>query len=304
MLTNYPEGLSSFGIPLVGSGQIPVTDGTYWFVDGTNGNDGNEGTSIDSALQTIAAAVNRAVAKDVVLVLPGTYTESVTADVSNLSIIGLGTATNSVRWLAATDAVCLTISGASNVEVSGFRFTPPARSAGTPAAISLSSAPYAHIHGNRFQGTTSSYYAIYSAVCNSDNVIIENNDFEYLNTATEGSAIYCIEAGGLSYSAWQIKNNKFSSCVRAIYLNGRVCLIAGNHISQAGITAAGAVNTNVTTTKISLSGVSGTNSGANQVHGNFLGGTYSIAGGYTPAASGDDWAGNFNIAGITAALPA
>ena len=38
--TNFPEGLTSLGVPLIGSGQVPVTSGNYWFVDGTNGNDG------------------------------------------------------------------------------------------------------------------------------------------------------------------------------------------------------------------------------------------------------------------------
>lgn len=301
--TNFPNGLTSYGLPVIGAGRVPVTNGQYYFVDGTNGNDGINGNSLAQPLKTIAAAIARAAVNDVILVMPGTYTESVTCSVAGVRIIGLASATNAVKWLAATDAVCLTIS-AANVEVAGFRFTAPVRSAGSPAAILLSNASYAHIHGNRFQGATGSYYAIYSPVCNSDNVIIEGNDFEYLNTATEGSAIYCLEAGGLSYSDWIISGNKFSSCIRAIYLNGRVCLISGNHIAQAGITSAGAVGTNVTTTKITLSGVSGTNSGANQVHGNYLGGTYSIAGGYITGASGDDWSGNFVIAGATTALPA
>lgn len=301
--TNFPEGLTSLGVPLIGSGQVPVTSGNYWFVDGTNGNDGAGGQTLGEALATIGEAAARATINDVILVFPGTYTEAVSCSTAGVRFIAVGSATNSVKWQGATDATCLTL-GAANMGVYGFRFTPPVRSAGTPAAVKLSSASYAKIVGNRFQGTTGSYYAIYSPVCNSDNVIIENNDFEYLNTATEGSAIYCLEAGGLSYSDWIIRGNKFSSCIRGIYLNGRVCLVSGNHIAQAGITAAGSVNTNVTTTKVNLSGVSGTSSGANQVHGNFFGGTYSIAGGYTPAASGDDWSGNYVVAGVTTALPA
>lgn len=302
--TNFPFGLTSYGIPLIGSSQqIPVTNGQYWFVDGTNGNDGATGHSMATALKTIGAANARVAANDVVLVFPGTYTESVSCTVSGVRFIAMSTTPNAVKWQGATDATCLTL-GASNTGAYGFRFTPPVQSAGAPAAIKLSGANYAKIIGNRFQGATNSYYAIYSPTCDSDNVIIENNDFEYMNTATHGSAIYCVEAGGLSYSDWIIRGNKFSSCTRAIYLNGRVCLIADNHIAQAGITAAGAVNTNVTTTKINLQGATGTSSGANQVHGNYFGGTYSHAGGYTEGASGDDWSGNYLIAGLTTALPA
>lgn len=298
MLTNFPNGLSSFGIPLIGAAQIPVTNGTYYFVDGTNGNDGNAGTSMDVAFKTIGAAVNMAVAGDVVLVLPGTYTEAVTADVANLSIIGLGTATNSVLWTSATDTVSLTLS-AANIEVAGFRFRCPTFTAGTPAAIQLGNAAYAHIHNNRFAGQTGSYNAIYSPVCNSDNVIIESNEFIYLNTLTNGAAILGVEAGGLSYSAWQIKNNIFQSCVTAVNINGRVCVVQGNHFAINGITALSAVGA-VCTLALDLSG---TSSGSNLVHGNYLGGTYSATL-YKVGASGDDWAGNYNIAGITAANPA
>lgn len=300
--TNFPEGVSSFGIPMIGSGNIPVTKGTYWFVNGATGNDGNTGIALNASLKTIAAAVTRAGVDDVILVLPGSYTDVVTITKAGVRLIALGTASNSVKWTSATDTISCTIA-AANVEVAGFKFTPPAFTAGVPASIALSNAGYAHIHHNRFQGQTGSYYAIYSAVCNSDNVIIENNDFEYMNTASHGAGIWALEAGGLSYSDWQVKNNKFSSCVVGAYFNGRVALVQGNHFAQEGINASGAV-ASVTTTKLSLSGVSGTSSGANLVHGNYFGGTYSIAGGYIPGATVDDWAGNFNIAGVTAALPA
>ena len=300
--TNFPEGLSSYGIPLVGSGYVPVTNGQYWFVDGVNGSDGQTGHSMGSALGTIGGAVSRATTGDVILVLPGTYTEVVTASVAGIHIIALGTTVKSVQWTSATDTISLTIA-AANIEVSGFYFKCPTFTAGIPSSIALNNASYANIHNNRFQGQTGSWNAIYSAVANSDNVTIANNDFEYLNTASHGAGVNCVEAGGLSYSDWKILGNKFSSCVTAVKLNGRVCLVQGNHFAQEGINAAGTV-ASVTTTKLNLSGVSGTSSGANLVHGNYFGGTYSVAGGYTPGVTVDDWAGNYNIAGVTTALPA
>lgn len=297
-LTNFPNGVSSFGVPLIGSGQIPITNGSYYFVDGTNGNDGNDGNSIVSALKTITAAINKAVPDDVILVLPGIYSEVAIADVANISIIALGTATKSVQWTSDTDTITLTLA-ANYIEVAGFYFKPPTHTAGTPAAIELSNANYAHIHNNRFQGQTGSYNAIYSPVCNSDNVIIENNEFRYLNTATFGAAILGVEAGGLSYSAWKILNNIFDSCVTNVNINGRVCLVQGNHFGVNGINASSAVAA-VTTLGLDLSG---TSSGANKVHGNYLGGAYSATL-YKVGASLDDWAGNYNIAGITTANPA
>lgn len=296
--TNFPEGLSSFGIPLVGSGYIPVTKGTYWFVNGATGNDGSTGLNMQAPLKTIGAANARALADDVILVFPGSYSEVVVASKAGLHFIGLGTSTNSVKWTSATDTISLSLT-ASNIEVMGFKFTPPTFTAGTPTAIQLGNAAYAHIHHNRFQGQTGSYNAIYSPVCNSDNVIIEYNDFEYMNTATNGAAILGVEAGGLSYSDWIIRGNKFSSCVTAVNINGRVCLIQGNHFGIEGVTAAGSLGA-VCTLALDLSG---TSSGANLVHGNYLGGTYSATL-YKVGATVDDWAGNFNIAGITTANPA
>lgn len=262
----------------------------------------NDPDSYPRVFQTIAAANSFAVSGrgDAILIMPGTYTESVVATAANVKFIGYGPK-NSVKWTAATDANCVTLSAGSQT-VDNIKFTPPVRSAGSPAAIVLSGASYAVIKNCRFQGATGSYYAIYSPVCSSDNVTIENNDFEYMNTASVGAGIYCLEAGGLSYSDWIIKNNKFSSCVVACYLNGRVCLVQGNHFAQEGITAAGSVGS-VTTTKLTLAGVSGTNSGANLVHGNYFGGTYSHAGGYINGTTVDDWAGNYVIAGLTTALP-
>jgi len=58
-LTNYPNGVSSFGIPVIG-GAIPSSFGNYFFVDGGKGSDGNAGTSPALAFKTLTAAYNAA----------------------------------------------------------------------------------------------------------------------------------------------------------------------------------------------------------------------------------------------------
>jgi hypothetical protein len=287
------------GIPVIGSGTIPVTLGNYYFVDGTNGTAGADGLTGTTALKTIAAAAALAVAGDTILVFPGTYTEAaITISVPGVRLIGIGPSAKSVVWTSATDVTSLTLA-ANYCEVTGFYFKPPTYTAdATVASIKLSNASYANIHNNQFQGQTGSYNAIYSAVANSDNVTIANNRFAYMNTLTYGAAILGVEAGGLSYSGWKLLGNTFESCVTAVNINGRVCLVQGNHFAINGITALGAGGA-VCTKALDLSG---TSSYGNLVHGNFLGGAYSGAL-YTVGASGDDWAGNFNIAGITAANP-
>jgi len=54
-LTNFPNGLSSFGIPVLGGAPIPFT-GTYYFVDPVNGSDGNSGRSAGKAFATLYKA--------------------------------------------------------------------------------------------------------------------------------------------------------------------------------------------------------------------------------------------------------
>jgi hypothetical protein len=283
-----------------------VLPGSTYYVDSSAGLDTNSGQAWNAALKTIAAAVALAVAGDKIL-CKGSFNEAVVVatELKGIAIVGVGTGPNRSVWTDSTvDTVCLTIN-ASEVLVAGFKFQPPAFSALTPAAILLGGANYARIIGNRFQGKLSSYMAIYSPVCNSDNVEIDDNEFIYMNTITgvDGSAILGVEAGGLSYSAWKIRRNSFESCVEGVNICGRVCLLEGNHFGVNGVKAddtLGAVAGSHGSKK--LIDLSGTGSGANKVHGNYLGGAYTSTL-YAVGASGDDWAGNYNIAGITAANP-
>lgn len=258
-----------------------------WFADSVIGDDdNNDGKTWAGSKATIAAAVALASAGDTVWIR-GSFSETVTVSVAGVKIIGVGTMPKETQWTADADEICLTIS-ANYVEVANIYFRPPAYSSGTPAAIQLGNANHAFIHDNRFQGKTGSYNAIYSPVANSDNVRIWDNEFQYMNTATNGAAILGVEAGGLSYSAWSILRNKFFSCVIAVDINGRVCDVQDNIFMQYGINAAGAVAA-VCTTPLDLSG---TSSGGNCVTKNLMQGDYSNTGGYT-AGTNDCWTGNF-----------
>ncbi len=279
-------------------GPFVQVSGNIYYVNSATGSDSNSGRSWVKPFLTIAYAVAQAAAGDTIAIL-GSFTEAVTVAKAGLRIVGCGTGPNQAIWTAATDAICLTI-GAANVLVQNIKFQPPARTAGTPAAIKLSAASYATIRGCRFQGKATAYYAIYSPVCDSDNVTVEDCEFIYMNTAAVGTAILGVEAGGLSYSAWKIRRNVFNSCVKAIDINGRICEITDNLFLEYGISAAGAVAA-VMALGIDLSG---TSSGANVVTRNQLGGTYDSTL-YKVGASGDQWAGNFNVlaGGVTAANP-
>lgn len=81
-LTNFPNGISSFGIPVIGSGGgLPATSGSYLFVDYTNGDDGVsvKSNSVGRPFKTVAQAYSKATTnKDDVIVLMGNATHTLT----------------------------------------------------------------------------------------------------------------------------------------------------------------------------------------------------------------------------------
>ena len=82
-LTLFPNGVSSFGVPVLGGIMgIPYT-GNYWFVDPVNGLDGNQGSSPGQALQSLYRAVALAAdGNNDVVVLIGNGQSSGTARLS------------------------------------------------------------------------------------------------------------------------------------------------------------------------------------------------------------------------------
>ena len=101
-LTNFPEGITSFGVPVMGAGpSIPATTGTYFFVHSGTGSSGYDGKSPTRPLATIVQAIALCTASkgDVIIVMPG-HAETIataggiTADKIGISIIGLGNGSN------------------------------------------------------------------------------------------------------------------------------------------------------------------------------------------------------------------
>ena len=82
-LTNFPFGITSFGVPVLGGiGGLPFT-GNWWFVNPKSGLDGNAGTSPSQALQSLYQALNKATANNNdVIVLIGDGSTAATARLS------------------------------------------------------------------------------------------------------------------------------------------------------------------------------------------------------------------------------
>lgn len=93
-ITNYPAGVSSFGVTLPAGGGMPVTSGKYYFVDYTLGSDSNNGDDMKAPLKTVSKAYSLAKSNnDDVIVLMGNathiLTEMLTVSKNRVHFVGL-----------------------------------------------------------------------------------------------------------------------------------------------------------------------------------------------------------------------
>jgi hypothetical protein len=316
-LTNFPNGITSFGIPIVGGNNAPFKPyATYYFVDGNNftqnASDGNEGTSPEEPLSTMARAFAILLSKasggsggsGSVICFIGNITEQLTtpAGVFDVTIIGCGNSPrnadlhttlggySAATWKAPSSPTAST--PLLTIQQQGWTFMNflfGAAPAATPsvdlfrdggAGSAERDASHAAFYGMRFDGSPIGIRANGGPAF----ITIANSLFARATT----TAIANTTGAGIGTNLnWNIINNRFFDNVNHIVLPANQCTIYGNTMG------------NFTTMSIDLqNGI-----GNNMVWGNLLTGTYSIAGGYRAAAATDNWAGNYsNDAGVTTVL--
>lgn len=131
-LTNFPGGVSSFGFPLVGSGNY-VTSGKAWFVNSLTGlNNPGRGLSPDSPFATVEYATTKARSAkgDYIFVMPG-HTETISATgawvgtATGVSIVGLGNRSSRpiITFATATTAQISIANGGVTLENMVFDLT-------------------------------------------------------------------------------------------------------------------------------------------------------------------------------------
>lgn len=110
-LTAHPNGVSSFGFPVMGTAGFGVPyqpNGNVWWV---NAGASGSGTSPEDAFGTIQGAVDRAISGDTIMVFSGTYDENVTVDDDYVSIIGAQSGGYARPDIVPTAGVALVVNG-------------------------------------------------------------------------------------------------------------------------------------------------------------------------------------------------
>jgi len=103
--TDFPHGITSFGVPLLGGNPGPIT-GSVFFVDSSTGLNSNAGGSPSTAFASLDWAIGKCTANkgDTIYVMPNhaetiTGAGGITADIAGIDIIGLGSYNQRPRFL-------------------------------------------------------------------------------------------------------------------------------------------------------------------------------------------------------------
>lgn len=161
-LTNFPNGITSFGVPVIGGAAVPFT-GKHFFVDPVNGSDGNKGTSPDRAFATLYKAHDACTsgANDVVyLIGDGGSTGTARLSLANAQSVDSTATTGTLTW---SKSACHLI-GVTNEGMYGrARIAPPT---GTYTESTFNALPFITVSGSGCQFANLSIFHGFSTGAN------------------------------------------------------------------------------------------------------------------------------------------
>lgn len=198
-LTNFPNGISSFGLPVYGTSVGPgqILTGPALFVDTVNGVDAGPGISPNAPYATLTYAISQAVANQFIFVLPGSAiaVSSATAlavATAGLQIIALGNG-NARPTITLNTANTATIAvSAANVSFQNFIIV--ANFLSIAAAFTLTTAKGFTLINNSFRETSSvlnflNIVKSTGAANTIDSLYVVNNQWNGLGTTSVNSFI-------------------------------------------------------------------------------------------------------------------
>lgn len=212
-LTNFPQGVSSFGIPLLGMGPM-IPGGKVVFVNNAHGNtsDGNTGEERDRPLRTLNMAFDKvsANAGDMIVVGPG-HAETVSAagqilfDVAGVSVIGLGR--GSLRPTLTFDTIAnaeLTIT-ASNIFWSNFLLRGGVDALATP--IDINGGADCYLHNLEWVDAVGQATDVFIVRATADRTVIDGLVFRGATAAGANTAIAFIGVDDVEVKNFYIDGN-------------------------------------------------------------------------------------------------
>lgn len=155
--TNFPNGVSSFGIPIYGAqtNSAPLV-GPVYFVDTVNGVDAGPGTGPSNPWQTLTYALQQASAGSTIFLMAGsTFTVSnasaYAVSTAGISIVGMGTGSTRPTFTLDTATTATIAVSAANVTFRNCIFT--ANFADIVSFFTLTTAANFTLDGNYFKAT-------------------------------------------------------------------------------------------------------------------------------------------------------
>lgn len=192
-LTNFTNGITSFGVPVIGSGSIPTTTGKYFFVSN------NVAGSVASPYPNLTAALAQCVSGrgDVIVMEPG-YSETIgtgglTISKNGVSIVGLGNRGSRPNWTFGATGATVTVS-ATGVLFSNFSTTCSVDEVVTAFTVTGASCAMDNVS----YIDTATFQLIQFALVTGTRFVM-TNCFHYQST-TASTAAYWISLGGADRS--------------------------------------------------------------------------------------------------------
>lgn len=301
------------GSAIIGGMSLPITAGKVYYVKGGNGSDSNSGRSWSKAFATLQKFADIAEDYDICFVRGavsganyGRIVESVVPDATKASryvtIIGAGPMGRAVGWKSDAAAnPCLTLNY-KGWNVRNFFFEAPTGAAAIKAVrtASLDASDfviedcefYTGAAGIDLNGAPHSWKV---TRCKFRSITGAIAGYGWVDTG----AIICSSTTQAVPLAAEITNCQFINNKNHIVVPMTDGLIRHNTIQAQGFDITAAKN-------VDLRRVGGAtdNAARNQVYQNLFGGTYSNAGFYWAAGTGDEWFDNDISSGKTSSRPA
>jgi hypothetical protein len=274
-LTNFPNGVSSYGVPIVGGYRL-VAGSVFWVDSGdTNSADGGDSGTFDAPFATIDYAVGRCTANngDIIYVKPG-HAEVVSAagglalDVAGITVVGIGDGAAQPTVTLGTAATADVDIDAANVTVENLHFV--AALADIAVCIDVNATDFT-LRGCRFTEATDLNFKICvqdAAAAASDRMTLEYN---YANCPDAANTHWVNLAG--TGNGHIIRNNTLLGDWGTMAIGGAGIVtyasVNDNYIYNAGSGANSTINMGATATGMCMNNRGG--SAAVQTSGNQVG---------------------------------